>query len=214
MYTDIEKYFLVEFDTDILTNERNELTLLHRYSDLLNCISDKYNNSESEILSIKEDMHIKVIVLNLCILRIIPTDLYNERFSNFYKYAQDMGHPNLEHIYEIYKTKDYIFIVTKKIKPLIKFCEAICEIVLDTTHKLNLEKLKINMTSILAKINSDGYNHNDCTLDNIGYDESTDSYVLFDFDKISCSKKRSCEGSIINRDQCIFLNSLKFWLNI
>lgn len=138
----------------------------------------EYNNKYDEIL-IKEDMNIKVFVLSKCIIRICDNNIFNKYYKDNYDYIIKKNHLNLEHIYNIFETNKYTIIVSKKVIPLIINNK------INQNHKIDFDKLYNEISNLIVEFKNDNYFHNDISLDNIGYDNILDKYILYDFDKFS-----------------------------
>ena len=166
---------------------------------IINNIHILYNKSDISDYNIilKEDMHIKVFVLSNCIIRICNINIYNKFYICIYKYIIELFHPNLEQIYDIYFTTKYVIIVSKSIIPLV------INNMINPLHKPNYTLLRNQMNNLIKQFINDGYAHNDVRIDNIGYDNENDLYVLFDFDKFNKSN--------INNDLLQLDNSIRYY---
>jgi hypothetical protein len=150
----------------------------------------EYNDNNDNIL-VKEDMSFKVFILSNCVIRFCDNNIFNNNYKNNYLYIINKDHPNLEHIYNIFTTDKYIIIISKKVIPLI------IDNKINQNHKIDFDKLYNEMSDLIVDLKNDNYSHNDFRLDNIGYDNILDKYILFDFDKFSNIFKSTDNDSLI-----------------
>jgi hypothetical protein len=203
------------FYTDMLFEQPNPHIFfsnnieINFYKLLFNQINNQYNKSETtpQVESVKEDMIIKVFVLKHCILRICSRTNYDKYYCQTYEYIKNLSHKNLETIFNLFINANYVIIISKKIIPLITSTKNPSKhgYIINSLLSINLQKLIIQIALVLYKINSDGYSHNDACLDNIGFDEDSQNFVLFDFDKFTNVSKSA------NHDISKFQKSLENW---
>ena len=163
----------------------NSEELSHKITNILETVHYKYNKSDTSDFDIyvKEDMHIKVFILSNCVIRICDLDIYIKSYNDVFNYITHLKHPNFEHIYEIFFTDKYVFIVSKKIIPLV------IDYKINPILRIEFDDLYDQISGLIVIIKEDNYSHGDVRIDNIGYDPDLNKYVLFDFDKFS--KKKS-----------------------
>jgi hypothetical protein len=202
----MEKYgYLIFEQNDCLYLESSEEKT--HFINILNFINNKYNNndtSEDFIELLKDDMHLKVLVLKNCVMRICNKEIYYKYYKNVYETIIKWNHKHLETIYEIYKTNNYVIIISKKITPIFGN---------DDYKKTNfiindtlLTKLENEMYELIAFLADNNAIHSDLCLDNIGFDFETNNFVAYDFDKFKI-KFNVSDIDIINNK----LNMLKYF---
>ena len=72
----------------------------------------------------------------------------------------------------------------------------------------NYQKIIRDITTSLEFLHGLNISHGDPTIDNIGYNQTTNTYVLFDYDK----SKLNCDIYDMNRDYYILQKSVKSYL--
>lgn len=157
--------------------------LKHKFAQILNLINHKYNNddlSDKYIIAFKEDMSLKVFVLQNCVLRICEKNIFESKHKYIYEKIIKLNSPYLEQIYEIFDVDKYVIIVSKKIIPV------------NTNNKWNIKiseetliKLWDQIIELINFLYINNATHDDLMLDNIGYDIETNNFVAFDFDKFT-----------------------------
>ena len=173
---DICGYTFMDNNPYIFFENINEI---YRMVEILEIIHNKYNCGDKTNYTIitKEDMNFKVFVLSNCVIKICLTDLYYKKYEQIYKIIINLNHKNLEKIYEIFDTGKYTIIISKKIIPL--FVNSSLNPILN----IEIEEINFMIGSLINEINQNGLYHNDIRVDNMGYDQYTQEYILFDFDK-------------------------------
>ena len=161
--------------------DSNELKQKFAYT--LNLINNKYNNndlSDKYIVAFKEDMSLKVFVLQNCVLRICEKEIFNLKYKKIYEKIIELNSTLLEKIYEIFDIGKYFIIVSKKIIPV------------NTDNKWNIKtneeifgKLWNEIILLINILCENNITHDDLILDNIGYDVELNNFVAFDFDKFT-----------------------------
>lgn len=173
---------------------------------ILRNILENYNNNDNSsetVISIKEDMLIKVIVLKYCVIRICKKNIYNTIYSDIYKNISKLNHCNLEYIYNYIIGDNYVFIVSKTIIPLVINNN------LNQLVKVDFDELYNQMTSLSYDLNMYNMAHNDIRLDNIGYDSDLNKYILFDFDKFKINTTNYNNNNIYN-----LFKSISYYKNL
>ena len=170
------------------------------------------NRGVGNVLMVKDDTNVIVIVFDYCVIRIYEKDIF-DRISEIYS----LDSPNLESLIQTYYFEDmYIITVTEKIIPLLHYSiSGVCiNPSLDIT-KIASEDVYCNISGALSHIHRIGYVHRDCQLDNIGVKVDSDGnyvYVLFDY-VLSKKYKDSYDfRMLISRDMEILINSIKRYL--
>jgi len=164
-------------------------------------IHNLYNNKDVTDFNIyvKEDMTFKVFVLSHCIVRICDTQVFESRYKEGYECLISLNNSSCEKIYEIITSGKFTIIVSHKIIPLILDGN------INPSLRIDFDNLWNDISSFVHILNSCEYEHGDVRLDNIGYDQISDKYVLFDFDKL--------HKSTIYNDIHTFEISLKNYMN-
>ena len=200
----MEKYWITIFEqNDCLYLEHNSEK--NQFSNILNIINTKYNNSDMSsdfIELLKDDMHVKVLVLKNCVMRICKKEIYNKYYKNVYETIIKWNHKHLETIYEIYDTNNYIIIASKKITPVFGNYSDYKQ----TNFKIDgslLIKLHNQMFDLIGFLSSNNAIHNDLCLDNIGFDFDTGNFVAYDFDKFKINTNFNSDKS----DDTVFVNA-------
>lgn len=120
------------------------------------------------------------MVFGKCVIRICDKIIYYKKFNNYYNIIKNLDCKYLEKIYQIDEIDDYVYILSKKLMPII-----------DTDFSLKKEFINCK-----SKIINDIHNainilldndmiHCDVRLDNVGYDKTNGNFVLIDFDSIN-----------------------------
>jgi len=170
------------------------------------------NRGVGNVLMVKDDTNVIVIVFDYCVIRIYERDIY-DRVSEIYS----IDSPNLERLIQEYCLEDrYIITVTEKIIPLLHY--SISGISIDPSldrTKIDSDDVYCNISSALFNMHRIGYVHRDCQLDNIGVKIDSDGnyvYVLFDY---GLSKKYDNGDEfrmLTSRDFDTLTNSIKRYL--
>jgi hypothetical protein len=151
------------------------------FKKIMDYIVSTYNNSdysEDGLEQIKDDMNFVVIVLSKCVIRVCKTDIFNKNYKLNYDFIMRSSHSNLEKIYEVINLDTYTYIISKKIIPLL---DSVCEV--NKLHNIDYDDLYYQMSGLYSYLKENKKSHGDIRLDNIGYDNDLEQYVLFDFDK-------------------------------
>jgi hypothetical protein len=154
---------------------------LCNFREIIDYIVSRYNDfdySKNTLEQIKDDMNFIVIVLSKCVIRVCKTNLFDKKYRSSYDFIMKSMHPNLEKIYEIIRKDAYVYIVSKKIIPLL---DSRCRT--NELHKTDYDELYYQMSNTCMYLKENNKSHGDLRLDNIGYDNDLEKYVLFDFDK-------------------------------
>lgn len=156
--------------------------------------SDKFKNDTQSIVMIFENIVIRIFKLDLLKLKKID-ELYKLLLRNECSY--------LEHIHEIYINKPYnlYYVISKKID--------------NTKYIQNLSNNKDIVTSEIIRgleyLAEHGWNQNDTSIDNIGYDKDTNTYRLYDFGLASYNESLHIK---LTRDLRCLDTSIKFNISL
>jgi hypothetical protein len=177
--------------------------LIRAFIHSITSINQNYNktdpSSDNFIETIKEDMLIKVFVLNNCVIRICDSAIYEKSYSKVFDFVMDADHPNLECVYTVENIGKYTIIVSKKLIPVLTYNTTTRTI--DINRIVNLDDLYNQMSELICYLRSFKCSHGDLRLDNIGFDPQTGNYVAFDFDKFSFDTDLSDRSTLITSIQ-------------
>jgi len=152
--------------------------------------SNKFKNDTQSIVMIFENIVIRIFKLDLLKLK---------KIDELYKLLLNNECPYLEHIHEIYINKSYnlYYVISKKID--------------NTIYIQNLSNNKDIITSEIIRaleyLAEYGWNQNDTSIDNIGYDKDTNTYRLYDFGLASYNESLHIK---LTRDLRCLDTSIKF----
>jgi hypothetical protein len=156
--------------------------------------SDKFKNDTQSIVIIFESIVIRIFKLDLLKLK---------KIDELYKLLLNNECPYLEHIHEVYVNKPYnlYYVISKKID--------------NTIYIQNLSNNKDIVTSEIIRaleyLAEHGWNQNDTSIDNIGYDKNTNTYRLYDFGLASYNQNLHDK---LTRDLKSLDTSIKFNLEL
>jgi len=175
--------------------------LLQSLINVFDKIHNLYNNKDVTDFPIyvKEDMIFKVFVLSHCVVRICDTQIFEYRYKEGYEFLISLNNSSCEKIYEIIICGKFTMIISHKLIPVI------LDGGLNPSLIIDFDNLWNDISNFVHILNFCEYVHGDVRLDNIGYDQISDKYVLFDFDKL--------HKSIISNDIHTFEVSLKNYMN-
>lgn len=89
-------------------------------------------------------------------------------------------------------------IVFEKLKPINR---------IENLNSIDIDRIRHDVSRTLHQLHSFHYTHGDVTLDNIGWSELQQQYVLYDFETVAYYTL-----SNIDRDWYMFNKSIDFWL--
>jgi len=167
IYDDETKYVLNGEDTDmyikpnfgVFKYDNLEQILLIRQ--LINFVCSKFNCSDSNLELFKNDALVDVIVLKNCVIKFYSLKKYHYLLPIF-----SLKHANIENVLFKTETKYFGMVVTEKLFT----CDKI---------KVDTEQLLQDITQGLSALKKINFTHNDCRIDNIGFNKG--NYVLYDF---------------------------------
>jgi len=146
----------------------------HQINLLLNEILIKYNEDQHSFVSFKNDGLIVLVFKNICIKVFSKENIIPRNIDRLYNLLKKNESPYLEKINEIISEDELnILIVISK--------------TVDTNHfKNRLENdssiIKEDIQKALIYLKNNNWTHYDTRIDNVGYDQELNNYVLFDFD--------------------------------
>jgi serine/threonine protein kinase len=172
--------------------------------DLINGICERHNNGLADMLVFKNDTNIDVIVLNNCVIRFYSPDNYNSKLPILNRLNENN---NLERILEnnmviIDEQPSYGYTVSEILTPLINSDN---EFQIEITPERK-EALIEQINQALGFLHQNNILHNDVSIDNIGFRESDQSFVLFDFG----ASKIVEDTRLLDSDFQSFHRSLRF----
>ena len=194
-------YTLFEKNTMLYVKTKEDIAELTTSFDY---IIDKYGKldcSNIVVELIKEDMNIKVFVLNCCVIRICQAELFKKYYEDTFDFIMAYQHPNLENIYEVITKNRYTYIISKKVIPLLSNMKP------NPLHKIDFDRVFCEITALISDLKSCNKSHGDPRLDNTGYDPDIDKYILFDFDKFTTLKTN-------NNDREILYESIEWFMKM
>lgn len=151
---------------------REKLENFHKINLLINSILLKYN--DSSLVSFKNDGLIVLVFKKICIKIFSKKNIISRNLDMLFNILLKNECEYLEHIYEIIDSKnlDILIVVSKTVDTT------------DFKERLKEDTLIINEDIIKALnyLGNNNWMHNDTRIDNIGYDQELNKYVLFDFD--------------------------------
>jgi tRNA A-37 threonylcarbamoyl transferase component Bud32 len=126
------------------------------------------------------------IILNKCVVRIIPIEKYNNLSILYDALLLDRSidankkWDSFERIYQIYVSQTYEFavIVSEKLIPI----KDLDGLTIKPRFFYETDTIKEQVLNNVDVLHELGIIHGDVSLDNTGYREETDTYVTFDFD--------------------------------
>ncbi len=153
----------------------------------------KYNKVNSHVLYVKANSGLTIVLAN-CVIRFMSMNSYSKLESLYDilskpREGEFKDYDCFERIYQIYNFPDYNFVcvVSEKLTSIKTF---------DGIHVKprfsdQLDLIFDSISNARELLHMNGYLHNDLSLDNTGYRESTAQYVVFDFD-MSCYNPLRC----------------------
>lgn len=158
----------------------------------------------SNLHMFKSDTKGLVMVLDHCVVRTYRTQLFL-KIRPLYR----LRNPYLEKCL-MSKQLDHVgLFVCKKIQPLMDTSDYDnVRLSLKLTPAL-FEQLLQDVEKAISKIHSYGYCHNDISLDNTGYDNETQTFVVFDFD--AATRQTIFQRDRLCLDRSSWERSLKAW---
>jgi hypothetical protein len=173
----------------------------HKINLLLNEILIKYNEDQHSFVSFKNDGLIVLVFKGVCIKVFSKENIIPRNIDRLYNLLQKNNSPYLEQIYEVINSDQLnISIVVSK--------------TVDTNHfKNRLETdssvIKENIRNALIYLKDHNWTHYDTRIDNVGYDQELNKYILFDFDM----SKYDEDPSILNNNLINDINKLNISIN-
>ena len=130
---------------------------------IINQICKIFNKNDSTLIQFKNDALVDIFVLKHCVIKFYTLEKFDYLEPIF-----NITHPNIEKVLFKNKFDKFGMVVSKKLTTL------------DKIECIDQEKLRLDISSALDKLEQVGYIHNDTRLDNIGVNSEGD-FVLFDF---------------------------------
>ena len=180
---------------------KNNYDNFHQINLLLNEILIKYNESSNSFISFKNDGLIVLVFKKICIKIFSKENIIPRNIDQLYNLLQKNKSIYLEKIYEIIPEDQLdILIVVSKTVDTFQFKERLAN---DTL------KIKDDITNALIYLKNHNWTHYDARIDNVGYDQELNKYVLFDFDM----SKYNEDHSILNNNLINDINKLNISIN-
>ena len=190
--------YIEKFYSKLYIDTSNRCFNFDMINHLINSVLDNEykKNEDIKFLQFKDDMVI-VFVFNKITIKLYNYVKYKEKqLDELYKILLNNTCKNIEHIFDVieYETFNFVIVISKTISTNIIQCD---KLLIDTQLALNY----------LMKFN---WNHRDCLIDNIGYDNDQDCYVLFDFEKSRYTDKDELLKKEYSRDIDTLYSSYRF----
>jgi serine/threonine protein kinase len=162
-------------------------------NNIINAFLYLQHQSPEDLILFKNDVQC-VFVFKTFAIKIFRLDvILHHKLNELYELLLKNECPNLEYIYRAFQVPDHnIYIVVSKVVDTTNFKN-----VLST----NLEKYGDDIYSGLAYLAAHGWVHRDVSINNSGFDEKTNKYLLFDFNlsKLTSSSAELAELSVSDR---------------
>ena len=138
----------------------NDLLVLH-YEDPANIIEFK---NDIQLVFIFKTLAIKIFRLNV---------IQDRKLDKLFDLLLKNECPNLEYIYRAYAIPEFnIYVVVSKVVDVTNYKKILSS---------NLDHYRTNICTGLQYLFEHGWIHNDVSINNSGYDEKSNNYLLFDF---------------------------------
>jgi tRNA A-37 threonylcarbamoyl transferase component Bud32 len=171
-------------------------------NNIINAFLYLQHESPKDLILFKNDIQC-VFVFKTFAIKIFRLDvILHQKLNELYELLLKNECPNLEYIYRAFQVPDHdIYIVVSKVVDTTNFKN-----VLST----NLEKYGNDIYKGLSYLCAHGWVHRDVSINNSGYDEKLNNYLLFDFNlsKLTSSSAELAEMS--SNDRYSLDKSIKF----
>jgi hypothetical protein len=140
---------------------------------ILNIITSIYNENPSSITHFKNDIDLIMVFEKITVKVFNLKKIQLKHHDELYSLLSLNECPYLEHIYTIFSidSSNLFFVISKTIDT--KSFKKIIPIVAPIIHS--------HVDIALRYLLSYGWNHNDVSIDNLGLDQISNNFVLFDF---------------------------------
>jgi hypothetical protein len=152
----------------------------------------KFNKDDYDILYVKANIGLTIVLAN-CVIRFMSLNLYS-KLENLYNILSKPRTLELEdydcfeRIYQIYNFIQYNFvcIVSEKLTS-VKTFDGLC---VRPIFSECLDLIYDSISNARELLHFNGFLHNDLSLDNTGFRDSTGQFVVFDFEMASFNPLR------------------------
>ena len=173
----------------------------HQINLLLNEILIKYNEDQHSFVSFKNDGLIVLVFKNICIKVFSKENIIPRNIDRLYNLLKKNESPYLEKINEIISEDQLnIFIVISKTVDTQKFKDR-----LENDSSI----IKEDIQNALIYLKNNNWTHYDARIDNVGFDQELNNYVLFDFDM----SKYNEDSILLNNNLLNDINKLNISIN-
>ena len=173
----------------------------HKINLLLNSILIKYNEDQHSFVSFKNDGLIVLVFKNICIKVFSKENIIPRNIDRLYNLLKKNESPYLEKINEIISEDQLnIFIVISKTVDTQKFKDR-----LENDSSI----IKEDIQNALIYLKNNNWTHYDARIDNVGFDQELNNYVLFDFDM----SKYNEDSILLNNNLLNDINKLNISIN-
>ena len=179
-----------------------KMAVFKKINDLINDFLNKYNNKPESMRLFKNDSSV------IYIFQTIAIKIFNLNFFRYIKHDElysillNNKCENLEKIIEAFPINDFgIYVAISKVEDTNNYKNYIGN---------NLFSLTFDINNALNYLKEHNWTHGDVSIDNIGFDEETNNYVLFDFGFSKYFENLDDLEKAVIHDMNKFKNSIKF----
>ena len=149
------------------------ITKFKQINKLIDALLIEYNNEPASLQHFKNDVAVVFVFQTIAIKIYKLSTILSIAHDKLYNLLLKNECPNLEHVHRAYPDEELgIYVVISKVVDV-------------KDYKKNLSSLEStiqsNITTALIYLHSNGWNHRDVSIDNIGFSSETNNFILFDF---------------------------------
>jgi hypothetical protein len=197
-YEETPNFIIERLYSPILQNNYENF---YKINLLLNSILIKYKEDENSFISFKNDGLIVLVFKSICIKIFSKQNIIPRFIDKLYDILLENNCPYLEQIYEIRDDdKLNVFIVVSKTIDTQKFKDRL---------EQDSSIIKEDIEHALIYLKSNKWTHYDARIDNVGFDQELNNYVLFDFDM----SKYDEDSTLLNNNLINDINKLNISIN-